>query len=122
MKIEAQAPFTTSLTLFLLVIIPINNMHDTVSLLKRDTITLFKRESSNKYSLYVFAIIVGCIAVVLIGGAIFTMYKGTEEENYYDMPYEQRKYMREVRQRNLNGLAIAANRPDMIIPVEELNY
>lgn len=87
-----------------------------------DTISLVKRESSNKYSLYVFAIIVGCIAVVLIGGAVFTMYKGTDEENSYDLPYEQRKYMREVRQRNLNGLAVAANRPDMIIPVEELNY
>lgn len=49
------------------------------------------------------------------------MYHGLDDQGM-EIPYEQRKYMREVRQRNLNGLAIMAKRPDMIIPVEELNY
>lgn len=90
-------------------------MDTTISLLKRDG-------GSGRFSLYVFVIIVGCIAAVLIGSGIYTMYHGLDDENAYDLPYEQRKYMREVRQRNLNGLAVAANRPDMIIPIEELNY
>lgn len=89
-----------------------------------DTATsIFKRgDSADRYSLYVFAIIIGCIAIVLIGSGIYTMYNGDEDENAYDLPFEQKKYMREVRQRNLNTVAAVANRPDMIIPIEELNY
>lgn len=84
---------------------------------------LLKRESeSSKYSLYILCIIVGCIAFALIGSAIWSMYHGIDDEDFIDIPYHQRKYMREVRRRNLNGLAVAARRPDMIIPVEELNY
>lgn len=86
------------------------------------TTSLFKRDGANQYSLYVFVIIVGCIAFVLIGSGIYQMYHGDDEENAYDLPYEQRKYMREVRQRNLNGMALACNRPDMVIPIAELNY
>lgn len=85
--------------------------------------TLLKREAdSSKFSLYVFCIIVGCVAFVLIGSALWSMYYGLDDENYIDIPYHQRKYMREVRQRNLNSLAVLAKRPDMIVPVEELNY
>ncbi|KAJ5676857.1 uncharacterized protein N7477_002490 [Penicillium maclennaniae] len=84
--------------------------------------TLIKRDNaSDRFSLYVFAIIVGCIAIVLIGCGIYTMYNGDGEVRLQDMPYEQRKYMHEVRQRNLNGLAWTARRPDMIVPVERLN-
>lgn len=86
------------------------------------TSPLLKRSSSaSQYSLYVFVIIIGCIASVLIGFGIWTMYHGLDDQGM-EIPYEQRKYMREVRQRNLNGLAIMAKRPDMIIPVEELKY
>lgn len=49
------------------------------------------------------------------------MYHGIDDSAAKDVPYEQRKYMRETRQRNLNILAIEARRPDMIIPIEELN-
>ena len=84
--------------------------------------TLVKRDTAGNYSLYVFAIIVGCIAITLIGFGVYSMYSGVDEENYQDVPFEQRKYMREVRQRNLNGLAATARRPDMIIPVEQLTY
>ncbi|KAJ5167141.1 uncharacterized protein N7482_005922 [Penicillium canariense] len=87
------------------------------------TAALLKRDSSpSQFSLYVFAIIVGCVASVLIGFGIWTMYHGIENEQNHDVTYEQRKYMREVRQRNINRLAATANRPDMITPVEKLNY
>lgn len=84
--------------------------------------TFAKRDNgSDRFSLYVFAIIVGCVAFVLIGCGIWAMYNGIDEEKFQDVPYEQRKYMREVRHRNLNRLAYTAGRPDMIIPVEESN-
>ncbi|KAJ5682599.1 hypothetical protein N7462_005764 [Penicillium macrosclerotiorum] len=84
--------------------------------------TLLKRDSgSTNFSLYVLAIMVGCVALVLIGCGIWTMYHGNDENSFRDVGYEQRKYMREVRQRNLNVLAVTAKRPDMIIPIEELN-
>jgi hypothetical protein len=50
------------------------------------------------------------------------MYHGIESGTFLDIGYDQRKYMREVRQRNVNSLAVTARRPDMIVPVEELNY
>lgn len=88
------------------------------------TTTLLKRDSSNasKFSLYVFCIIVGCVAFVLIGFGIWTMYHPLDSEHFADVPVHQRKYMREVRQRHLNDLAIMARRPDMIIPLEELGH
>ncbi|CEO59330.1 hypothetical protein PEBR_04512 [Penicillium brasilianum] len=91
-------------------------MDATAELLKRDA------NSPTNYSLYVLAIIVGCVVIVLIGYGIYMMYHGTEDGAFYDIGYEQRKYMREVRQRNINSLAVTARRPDMIVPVEELNY
>jgi hypothetical protein len=69
----------------------------------------------------VFAIIIGCIAFVLIGGSIWGMYKGNNEQGVKDFPHEQQRYMREVRQHNLNTLAWTARRPDMIVPVEKSN-
>lgn len=88
------------------------------------TSTLIKRESSSasRYSLYVFCIIIGCVVLALIGFSIWSMYHGLDDDAGQDIPFEQRKYMREVRQRNLNALAYQARRPDMIIPVGELNY
>lgn len=91
-------------------------MDATTALLKRDA------SSPSNFPLYVFAIIVGCVAVVLIGYGIWTMYHGLEGETSFDISYDQRKYMREVRQRNINSLAVTAKRPDMIVPIEELNY
>jgi hypothetical protein len=87
--------------------------------------TLFKRSSMSdpdKYPLYVFLIIIACIVGILIGFSIYVMYHGLEDSNQLkDVPYEQRKYMRESRRRNLNSLAVEARRPDMIIPIEHLN-
>lgn len=91
-----------------------------------DTATsLIKRSSMSnpdKYPLYVFLIILGCIVGTLIGFSIYIMYHGLDDsDRARDIPFEQRKYMRESRQRNLNRLAVEARRPDMIIPVEQLN-
>ncbi|CAG7988164.1 unnamed protein product [Penicillium olsonii] len=87
--------------------------------------SLIKRSSMSnpdKYPLYVFLIILGCVVGTLIGFSIYMMYHGLDDsDRVKDVPYEQRKYMRESRQRNLNRLAIEAKRPDMIIPIEELN-
>jgi hypothetical protein len=91
-------------------------MDATTALLKRDA------SSPSNFPVYVFAIIVGCVAVVLIGYGIWTMYHGLEDGTFFDISYDQRKYMREVRQRNINSLAVTAKRPDMIVPIEELNY
>lgn len=87
------------------------------SLLKRSSMS-----NPDKYPLYVFLIILGCIVGSLIGFSIYIMYHGLDDSAHMkDVPYEQRKYMRETRQRNLNSLAVEARRPDMIIPIEELN-
>ena len=88
------------------------------------TATLLKRDSdaSSRYSLYVLCIFIGCVVLGLIGFSLWTMYHGLDENNLHDIQFAQRKYMREVRQRNLNNLAHIARRPDMVIPVEELNY
>lgn len=84
--------------------------------------TFAKRGTSNNYSLYVLAIMGGCIVFCLIGFSLYGMYSGLKlEQPTYEIPYEQRKYMREVHQRNVNGMAVAAKRPDLIVPVEELN-
>ncbi|KAJ5627784.1 hypothetical protein N7490_010012 [Penicillium lividum] len=84
--------------------------------------TFAKRDSTTHYSLYIVCIMLGCIFSCLIGVSIYKLYHGSDETPAVDIPYEQRKYMREVHQRNLNQMAITAKRPDMIIPVAELNY
>ena len=85
--------------------------------------TLMKRDSSSgRFSLYVFVIIVGCVAISLIGFGLYTMYHGMDEDAFHDVSVEQRKYMREVRTRNQNSLAITARRPDMIVPIEALGH
>ncbi|KAJ5753097.1 hypothetical protein N7520_010014 [Penicillium odoratum] len=84
--------------------------------------TFAKRDGTTHYSLYIVCIMLGCILCCLIGFAGYSMYHGSDETPAVEVPYEQRKYMREVHQRNLNRMAITARRPDMIIPVEELNY
>ncbi|KAJ5553635.1 hypothetical protein N7494_003013 [Penicillium frequentans] len=84
--------------------------------------TFAKRDTSNNYSLYIIAIMAGCIVSCLIGFSIYGMYSGLQlEQPSYEIGYDQRKYMREVHQRNVNGMAVAAKRPDLIIPVEDLN-
>jgi uncharacterized membrane protein YccC len=90
----------------------------TTDLLKRSSLS-----DPSKYPLWVFLIIVGCIVGWLIGFSVWTMYHGLDDSNKFkDVTYEQRKYMREARQRNLNGLAVEAKRPDMIIPIDQLNW
>ncbi|KAJ5490917.1 hypothetical protein N7539_002484 [Penicillium diatomitis] len=79
-------------------------MEATTSLLKRDA------SSPSNYPAYVLAIIVGCIACVLIGYGIFTMYHGVEEETYRELSQQQRQYMHEVRQRTLDDLEAASRR------------
>lgn len=84
--------------------------------------TFAKRDTSNHYTLYVLAIMAGCIVFCLIGFSLYGMYSGLKlEQPAYEIGYDQRKYMREVHQRNVNGMAVAAKRPDLIVPVEELN-
>jgi uncharacterized membrane protein YccC len=90
----------------------------TTSLLKRSSLS-----DPSKYPLWVFLIIVGCIVGGLIGFSVWTMYHGLDDsKTFKDVSYEQKKYMREARQRNLNALAVEARRPDMIIPIDQLNW
>jgi hypothetical protein len=85
------------------------------SLLKRSSIS-----NPDKYPLYVFLIIVGCICSCLIGFSIYAMFHGLDDsEQFKDVSNEQRQYMRETRHRNLNRLAIEARRPDLIIPIKD---
>jgi hypothetical protein len=94
-----------------------STMDNTVSLLKRSSMN-----DPDKYSLYIFLIIAGCIVGGLIGFSVYTMFYGLDDSNKFkDMSYEQRNYMRETRQRNLNVLAVEARRPDMIVPIRESN-
>ncbi|KAL3457097.1 hypothetical protein BJX64DRAFT_269396 [Aspergillus heterothallicus] len=74
--------------------------------------------SSSQYSLYVFVVLVGCVAFLFIAIGIYQMHHPADAGNAYaDIPQEQRGYMRTVRQRNFNKLAVVARRPDMFIPV-----
>ncbi|QQK41867.1 hypothetical protein Pdw03_4721 [Penicillium digitatum] len=92
-------------------------MNIATSLLKRSNLG-----NPDKYPLYIFLIIAGCIVGGLIGFSVYTMYHGLDDSgNTNDVPYEQRKYMRETRQRYLNILAVESRRPDMIIPIREVN-
>lgn len=50
------------------------------------------------------------------------MFHGLDDsENMKDVSHEQRSYMRETRQRYLNMLAREAGRPDMIIPIRQMD-
>ncbi|KAJ5184362.1 hypothetical protein N7491_007770 [Penicillium cf. griseofulvum] len=94
-----------------------STMNDATSLLKRSSMS-----NPDKYPLYIFLIIAGCIVGGLIGFSIYTMYHGLDDsDTFKDTSPEQRRYMREVRQQNLNRLAVEARRPDMIIPIRELD-
>ncbi|KAJ5514995.1 hypothetical protein N7463_004547 [Penicillium fimorum] len=94
-----------------------STMNDATTLLKRSSMS-----NPDKYPLYIFLIIAGCIVGGLIGFSVYTMFYGLEDsEAFKDPSHEQRKYLREVRQRNLNALAVEARRPDMIIPIRELD-
>ncbi|KAL3429904.1 hypothetical protein BDV09DRAFT_179482 [Aspergillus tetrazonus] len=74
---------------------------------------------SSKYSLYVFVVLVGCVAALFIGIGVYQMYHPLDRDNaaYREVPHEQRAYMRKVRQQNQNRLALAARRPDLVIPI-----
>ncbi|KAJ5819540.1 hypothetical protein N7474_005131 [Penicillium riverlandense] len=72
-----------------------------------------------EFALYVFLIIVGCVVFVLLGFGIWTMYHGIEDNSLPDMSREQKSYMRQLRQRNLNVMAVQARRPDLIIPIDD---
>lgn len=50
------------------------------------------------------------------------MYHGLDNQGMEFLPFEQRKYMRDERQRNINWFAVTTKRSDMIVPVEELHY
>ncbi|KAJ5937714.1 hypothetical protein N7454_004056 [Penicillium verhagenii] len=88
--------------------------------------TFAKRSGGTNYSLYIIAIMAGCIVSCLIGFSLYSMYAGVGENGQQGLEpsNEQRRYMREVHQRNLNELAFIARRPDMIVPVNEkdMNY
>ncbi|CAI7632459.1 unnamed protein product [Penicillium viridicatum] len=94
-----------------------STMDHAASLLKRSSMS-----NPDKYPLYIFLIIAGCIVGGLIGFSVYTMFHGLDDSNKMkDVPHEQRNYMRETRQRYLNMLAREAGRPDMIIPIREVD-
>ncbi|KAL6231347.1 hypothetical protein BDW75DRAFT_220401 [Aspergillus navahoensis] len=74
---------------------------------------------SSKYSLYVFVVLVACVAGLFIGIGLYQMYRPPDRDNaaYREFPHEQRAYMRKLRQQNQNRLALVARRPDLIIPI-----
>ncbi|XHF98817.1 hypothetical protein AWENTII_002353 [Aspergillus wentii] len=63
--------------------------------------------------LIIFLVIVGCLASVFIGYGIYALSHNIEEEGYRKPGYEQSKYMREVRSRNLGVLQYEAKRRDV---------
>lgn len=74
--------------------------------------------ASSKYSLYVFVALVGCVAGLFIGMGTFRMYQPLDRDHpYNDIAPEQRAYMRNLRRRSFNALAITARRPDRVYPV-----
>ncbi|KAI2790865.1 hypothetical protein POX_c03716 [Penicillium oxalicum] len=81
------------------------------------TTTLFKRDANSpaNYPAYVLAIIVGCIAFVLLGYGIWSMYHGPDEAEHKEFGAEQRQYMRQVRERTLNRFEAAAHWHDKIL-------
>ncbi|KAJ5385460.1 hypothetical protein N7517_003371 [Penicillium concentricum] len=92
-----------------------STMNDATNLLKRSSMS-----NPDKYPLYIFLIIAGCVVGGLIGFSIYTMFYGLDDsQTVKDVSNEQRIYLREVRQRNLNGLAVEARRPDLIVPIRE---
>ncbi|KAJ5407121.1 hypothetical protein N7501_008437 [Penicillium viridicatum] len=94
-----------------------STMDNAASLLKRSSMS-----NPDKYPLYIFLIIAGCIVGGLIGFSVYTMFHGLDDsDKMKDVSHEQRNYMRETRQRYLNMLAREAGRPDMIIPIREVD-
>ncbi|CAI7595532.1 unnamed protein product [Penicillium discolor] len=94
-----------------------STINEVTSLLKRSSMT-----NPDKYPLYIFLIIAGCIVGGLIGFSVYTMFHGLDDsENMKDVSHEQRTYMRETRQRYLNMLAREARRPDMIVPIRGMD-
>ncbi|CAI7671071.1 unnamed protein product [Penicillium palitans] len=74
-------------------------MDNAASLLKRSSMS-----NPDKYPLYIFLIIAGCIVGGLIGFSIYTMIYGLDDsENMKDVSHEQRSYMRETRQRQMDA-------------------
>ncbi|KAJ5961214.1 uncharacterized protein N7479_008364 [Penicillium vulpinum] len=94
-----------------------STINNATNLLKRSSMS-----NPDKYPLYIFLIIAGCVVGGLIGFSVYTMYYGIDESGKHkDISHEQHKYMRETRQRNLNALAVQAGRPDMVVPIRELD-
>ncbi|KAJ5592642.1 hypothetical protein N7537_009546 [Penicillium hordei] len=94
-----------------------STINNATRLLKRSSMS-----NPDKYPLYIFLIIAGCIVTGLIGFSVYSMWHDVSDlDKFKDMSQEQRKYMRMVRERNLNMLAVEARRPDMIVPIGELN-
>lgn len=74
--------------------------------------------NSAKYSLYIFLILVGCVAAIFIGLGVWSMYHPIDDRGEYaEVPDEQRAYWRMVRLREFNRMAVEARRPDLIMPV-----
>ncbi|KOC18000.1 hypothetical protein AFLA70_88g003190 [Aspergillus flavus AF70] len=59
------------------------------------------------YEAIVVIVLIGCIAAVLIGYSIHSLSTNgfQDDEQKVEIPYEQRKYMREYRLRNVQWLA-----------------
>lgn len=94
-----------------------STINEATSLLKRSSMT-----NPDKYPLYIFLIIAGCVVGGLIGFSVYTMFYGLDDSgNMKDVSHEQRTYMRETRQRYLNMLAREARRPDMIVPIRGMD-
>lgn len=76
---------------------------------------------SSKYSLYIFLILVGCVASIFIGLGIWSMYHPLEDDmqKFAEVPDEQRAYWRRVRQQTFNGLAVEARRPEFIVQIDQ---
>lgn len=92
-------------------------MDNAARLLKRSSMS-----NPDKYPLYIFLIIAGCIVGGLIGFSVYTMYHGLDDsDRMKDVSHEQRKYMRETRQRYLNMLAFEARRPELVVPIREVD-
>lgn len=70
--------------------------------------------NSAQYSLYIFLILVGCVAFIFIGLGIWSMYHPLDRDRvkYGEVSDDQRAYWRAVRLRELNRLAFEARRPD----------
>ena len=76
-------------------------------------------DNSSKYSLYIFLILVGCVAIIFVGLGIWSVYHPLDNERkLFEASDEQRSYWRKVRMQNLNALAVEARRSEFIIPIK----